>query len=138
MIPKDGYRYRFTYDNVDEFQVVYHWRTTAAENTQSSHYNVRVVHGVSDGEYNRTVLKVLQVLGKIQQLTNLQSQDPGWFLARAFMFTSGTASAFLSAICKNYSENISRLAQLLKGKRLTIGADPLPDNHEEVFFYFKS
>ena len=65
-------------------------------------------------------------LSKVEHLTILQSEDPGWFLARAFRFTSRTTQVFLTTFASDYEMHIKGLACILRDRRVISGSDPLP------------
>ena len=67
-----------------------------------------------------------QFLRRFTVLTYLQSEDPVWFLLRAFRFTSRTGHSFLSAIAREFDKHMKGLASKLAGIRMTAGADMLP------------
>ena len=54
----------------------------------------------------------------VRMLTFLQSEDPSWFLLRAFRFTSRTSYEFISTVFRTNRKNLYGLAHLLAGKRL--------------------
>ena len=88
-------------------------------------YNLRNASVTQRALYNNAVLKIVQLLGHLRQFTILQSEDPGWFLGRAFNFTSRTSSKFIGAFGRNYFCNIAGVSFLLRGKRLRAGPEPL-------------
>ncbi|PXF46152.1 hypothetical protein BWQ96_04029 [Gracilariopsis chorda] len=71
--------------------------------------------------------KVGQVVSEVFEVIALQSQDPGWFLARAFQFTSQTTSNFIRARAHNFEINVRALADIVKGKSTGYGNSHFPD-----------
>ena len=67
-----------------------------------------------------------QLLQRVTMLTYLQSEDPVWFLLRAFRFTSRTGHGFVAAVARDYDRNIKGLASKLAGSKVSAGADTLP------------
>ena len=132
VVPKEGYRSSFTSQQVEEVQVIYDRRTDTGQNAGSI-YNLRV--SVSD--YMISCLKVLQVLSKVRQLTIFQAEDSGWFLARAFMFTSRTVGVFFSAISRNTIVHLTGLSTSLKGVRLKPDTSAMPARTEDVLLILK-
>lgn len=72
------------------------------------------------------------VLSRVNLLTYYQSEDPVWFLLRAFRFTSRTAHGFLSCISRDYDWHVRALSKLLFGTRLTAGSALLPATASET------
>lgn len=72
------------------------------------------------------------VLNRTNQLTILQSEDPGWFLARAFLFTSRTSHTFIRAIASDFSEHLKGLSHILSGVRISVNSIPLSSQVEEA------
>lgn len=76
--------------------------------------------------------KVSQVLSNVIHYTLLRFEDPGWFLARAFQFTSRTSQLFLSAVCSDFNTHIKALAHLLSGLYVVSGGNCLPTDAREA------
>lgn len=66
LVPKDGFRTKFTSKQVEEAQLVYD-RSSDGQVTGGHNYNLRL----SASQYTGCILKVIQVLGKARQLTIL-------------------------------------------------------------------
>ncbi|CDF38292.1 unnamed protein product [Chondrus crispus] len=124
LIPKDGFRHKFDCDAEERLQLIFDNRRASAE-CEEEGYNLPNASVTQRALSNSAVLKVLQLLGHLLQFTILQSEDPGWFLGRAFKFTSRTSNNFIGAIARNYICNIAGLSFLLRGKRLRAGFEPL-------------
>ncbi|CDF34053.1 unnamed protein product [Chondrus crispus] len=73
--------------------------------------------------------QVDQALARIKILTFHQSEDPVWFLLRAFRFTSRTGHSFLATVTRDFENHVSSLAWALRGKQLAVGSDTLPQDH---------
>ena len=69
---------------------------------------------------------VENLLKKVDMLTYLQSEDPVWFLFRAFRFSSRMGHSFLSAVARNFNSHVKGLASKLAGSRITAGVGSLP------------
>ena len=132
VIPKESYRNYFTSEQVEEVQVIFDRRNDTPSET-GANYNLRV----SASEYMLSTLKVVQVLSKVRQLTIYQAEDPGWFLARAFMFTSRTVGVFFSAISSNSIVHLHGLSSSLKGVRIQPHTAALPTRTEDVLLLLK-
>ncbi len=65
--------------------------------SQSSGYYLKSTHG-NDQELSLSEVCVNDAMKNVTQLTYLQSEDPVWFVLRAFKFTSRTSSAFIRAV----------------------------------------
>ena len=76
--------------------------------------------------------RVEQVLGGVMALTYLQSEDPVWFLLRAFRFTSRTGYGFIAAVARDYVTSMRGMVWLLRGKTLTEGVRELNEDADEV------
>lgn len=66
---------------------------------------------------------VNQLLEKLTLQTYLQSEDPVWFLLRAFRFTSRTGHSFVSAICLDFDNHMNGLSWSLRGQTLRAGTE---------------
>lgn len=51
-----------------------------------------------------------QLLRRFRLLTYYQSEDPVWFLLRAFLFTSRTAHGFLADTARDYEQYLNGMA----------------------------
>ncbi|PXF45450.1 hypothetical protein BWQ96_04748 [Gracilariopsis chorda] len=71
--------------------------------------------------------KVGQVVSGVIGVAALQSHDPGWFLVRAYQFTSQTTSNFIRALAHNSEINVRALADIVKGKSTGYGNLHFPD-----------
>jgi B-box zinc finger len=80
-----------------------------AESASSSHSAASDINSVACPPK----LKVLKLLSEVQQLTILQSEDPGWFLLRAFRFTSRTSAAFVRTVGKKLDTVIPVLTEMM-------------------------
>ena len=69
------------------------------------------------------------MLNRFHILTYFQSEDPDWFLVRAFPFTSRTAHVFIAAVARDYDERQKGLSWLLRGKCLGQGIESFSDDH---------
>ena len=123
LIPKDGYRELFSEEGAQQAREVF------------------CASDVNRGEGGRALcrsdalrlrLNFTFALQNVQHFTLLQSEDPGWFLARSFQFTSRTTYSFLSSFCRNFDSNMSGLANNLRGRQLDYGAHRLPNDYTEV------
>lgn len=72
------------------------------------------------------LMKVSLALNKVENLTVLQSEDPGWFLARDFRFTSCATQVFLITFASDCDTHIKGLSYTFRGKGVTSDAEPLP------------
>ena len=70
-------------------------------------------------------------------LTYYQSEDPVWFLLRAFRFTSRTAHGLQAALASDYEALLGGLAWLLREKVLSVGAQSLSEDHVIVREYVR-
>lgn len=82
--------------------------------------------------FNLARFKADGLLTSVNHLTVLQSEDPGWFLARAFMFTSRTSHSFLRVAASSATDSFPAMASMLSGKTLSKFTQPLATNTEEV------
>ena len=73
-----------------------------------------------------------QLLRKCIQLTYYQSEDPVWFLLRAFRFTSRTAHGFKAALARDYECLLGGLSWELRGKVIGNRTEPLSEDHTVV------
>ncbi|CAN8067641.1 unnamed protein product [Agarophyton chilense] len=71
----------------------------------------------SFGTNSMARMKVMQALSEVVEITIMQSGDPGWFLGRAFQYTSLTTQAFLRSLANNHEDHLEALASLISGKR---------------------
>ena len=82
-------------------------------------------------------LRVLQVFSKVRQITIFQAENPGWFLVRAFMFTSRTVGVLFSAISRNTIVHLTGVSTSLKGVRLQPDTAAMPRRTEDVLLILK-
>ena len=68
---------------------------------------------------------VENLLKRVDMLTYLQSEDPVWFLLRAFRFSSRTGHSFLSALSRNFNSHVKGLSLKLAGSKIRAGVDLL-------------
>ena len=73
-----------------------------------------------------------QALNRVVALTYLQSEDPVWFLLRAFRFTSRTSHGFVAAVARDYDTRLKGMGSHLRGRRISDGANSLPDDVNET------
>lgn len=83
-------------------------------------YNLRL-------QYSCTVLKVHQMVSNLRHLNFMQSEVPGWFISRSFMFKFLTMTKFLNAVGKDFDVSISGMSCVLNVKHLTAMALPVSD-----------
>lgn len=77
-------------------------------------------------------MSVGQALNLVNALTYLQSEDPVWFLLRVFRFTKRTAHGFVAAMARDYDTRLRRMAAKLRCRRISDGANALPDDITET------
>lgn len=68
----------------------------------------------------------------VQEVTRLQSEDPGWFLAWAFPFKSRATNGFIRALAEDFDVNICALADMVRGKKTGYGGIQFPGQQDEV------
>lgn len=73
-------------------------------------------------------IKVNLILQGLKQITLLQSEDPDWFSAREFRFTSSTTNGFLTTIESDYERHVRALGNLLSGKRIVAEVNPVSED----------
>lgn len=112
LIPKNGYRQSFQAAELNQIREVYR--------------SGRSVKRAAANDTFLPLMKVSLALNKVEHLTILLSEDPGWFLARAFRFTSRTMQVFLKTFASDYDRYIKGLAGTLRRKGVTSIAEPLP------------
>ena len=82
-------------------------------------------------------MKVELVLTRLIHCTFRQSEDPVWFLIRAFKFISRTSDSFFRAVSKFYTDALVGIAGLIKEAHLSPLTALLPDSAEEVMNMLK-
>ena len=105
LIPRRTFRDGLDEAKMERIQTVYERMSQAR--------TARDVKGTAT-DPSRVRLKIEQVIRRVRQITLLQSEDPGWFLARAFSFTSRPWHSFLVSTASNYERNITGLSMLLR------------------------
>lgn len=88
LVPKAGFSGLYSEEKLKRLQNIY--QREAGDRVSSSMH--RAHPSWLEGYVGR--MRVEQVLRGVSQITILQAQDPGWFLARAFLFTSRTTHGF--------------------------------------------
>ena len=76
--------------------------------------------------------RVEQALARVTPLIYLHSEDPVWFLLRAFRFTSRTGHGFVAAVVRDYAASMRGLAALLRCRTVVEGVQALSDDEEDV------
>lgn len=122
IVPQDRYRNICRRSQIEELQVV-HEEVSHPENGARSMFNKQNENG------REAVLRQMQ---KVTLLTYLQSEDPLWFILRAFIFTSRTAHSFVRCITSNYNDGIEGLAYGIKGKNIIELSPPISNNIDVV------
>ena len=126
LVPKERFRRHLDEVEMEAIQIVY----------QENEYYLRRKRKRSTATtpiYEKTPAGIVrQHLSRVNQLTLLQSEDPCWFLMRAFSFTSRTTFAFLKTVFSDFEKNMLGMAYLLKSKELLRGSVHFSSHVSEV------
>ena len=132
LIPKEAYRYSNLNEKLEDMQVVFDRSKLLDEYRVSMRAQATVVTRNAAPTISRPRMKVDSMLSNVNHLTLMQAEDPGWFLARAFTFTSRTTYSFIKSIASHAGDSFSALATVLSGKKLYQFAEPLSSDLEEL------
>ena len=123
LIPKDGYRELLSQEGTPRA-----WEVFCASDVNRKEGG----RAPCRSDALRLRLNFTFALQNVQHFTLLQSEDPGWFLARSFQFTSRTTYSFLSAFCRKFVSNMFGLANNLRGCQWDYSTHRLPNDYIEV------
>lgn len=123
LVPKDTYRSAVSDTKINRRQIVFE------KNRESS-----TTSNISRLESSKANIE--KVLHGIKQLTYLQSEDPAWFLLRAFSFTSRTAASFVRAFCSDFDVHILVLHTMIKRLAPEIRTTIIPSHISNSSSYY--
>ena len=129
LVPRDNFRGVIDPNKIEELQEIH------GMGSDSDGWFARRTIDANEGTRSAVStarMKVEAVLSRLIHCTFLQSEDPVWFLIRAFKFTSRTSDSFFRAVSKFYTDAPVGISRLIKGARLSPLTAPLPNSVEEV------
>lgn len=127
IVPQDRFRNACRDYDIEEAQIVHEDDFSYRNGSQS----------VFEADKESGRLLVLNHLRWITRLTYYQSEDPLWFILRAFAFTSRTAQSFLRFITSNYSNNLYGLAFALRGRQISHLSCSFPEDLDAANAFLK-
>lgn len=95
LIPRNSFRVGANHEKPEQLQTIYERLSLSRRSTELSRAGPRP---------STVRTKVEQVVHRVRQLTFLQSEDPNWFLAPAFPFTSRTSHGFFIIVASNFEK----------------------------------
>jgi len=135
LVPQNAYRGKLDVSKLEELQLLY----CGARPADQPEYSTTVLNPIERRASERSAAasfkNVQAVCKSVRHLTYYQSEDPVWFLLRAFTFTSRTSHSFIRAVCRNFDIKIRALSLCLRGANLRESSRSLPTDLDADVWY---
>ena len=132
LVPREGPAHCQDENGIDLIQTVHEEIEPRRKRQRTENYAASAISA------DRYKAKVMGQLSRLNQFTVLQSEDPCWFLLRAFTFTSKTSFGFLQAMCKGLHNNIEGMASVIRGVTFLRGAASLPTDIDQAITFISA